>query len=688
MPRSNSGHFSFVIFKVVIDFSKIPFIRLLIPFVIGIIVYLRNDLDFNPTLCLLISFVVLTSLFIYSNLSRIGAGKIYFLIASDVFLFFSACYAAYFFQPKNSVSYYAYYSTAKEVKWTGVVDEVINEKENFVKAVLIVESMSKEKTTGKVLTYFKKPIDKSKLIAGRKLEINSTITDVPLPLNPYEFNYKNYLANKGINYQTFVDTGSLNFLNEYAGGLKYWGVGVKLKMVDFLNSGILSPEAAQLCSALITGYDNEISRETINSFAHSGTLHVLSVSGLHTGILFAVLLFILNWFDKYNRFKIVKLIILLVGLWIFVFIAGFSPPIMRAAIMLSLIAIGKYYYNYYSNASINIMGVSAFILLLFDPYVLFDVGFLLSYFALLGILIFEPLITELYNGKNVVIKKVWQLCSVSISAQITTLPVTLCFFHQLPLWFVFSNLLVIPLCTAIMFLGVLFILKISLVATLINSLTKLVYFFVGLTDSPGLGYLEGIDFNFRDVLFLSGIIVLLFLLLRHRNFQLALGVLCLVIMWQTFNLLEVTGKKQHSALAIYQVNKAYFVEFKNGTKVLIDSTCNLSDYEFHVKNNQINYNYPNRVSCSFNYVAVDSLRFLVVKSERDLDLIHLINPNYVLVQNGIALNNDVLQKTGIRQIIADGSCGYKTIKELKQLCMKAGISFYATRENGFLELPL
>lgn len=688
MPRIISGHFSFIIFRVVIDFSKIPFIRLLIPFVAGVILYLNGAWSFNPTLYLIIAFVLLALIFTYSKISRNGAGKTYFLVVSDLFLFIAACYACYFVQPKNNPAYYGYYNTSKETNWAGTLDEIINEKENFLKAIVVVNSVNNQKTTGKIVAYFKKPFNKSEFVAGRKLEVNSAISEVPAALNPHEFDYKNYLANKGIYYQTFVDTGSVNLLNDYEGGIKYWGMHVKHRIVEFLHSGMLSVEAAQLCSALITGYDNEISRETINAFAHSGTLHVLSVSGLHTGVLFAVLLFILNWFDKHNRFKIIKLLILLISLWLFVFIAGFSLPILRAAIMLSLIAIGKYYYNYLSNATINIMGVSAFVLLLFNPYILFDNGFLLSYFALLGILIFEPSITAFYTGENEILKRVWQLCSVSMAAQISTLPITLFFFHQLPLWFMFSNLLVIPLCTAIMFLGLVMVLKLSFVSTLINWLTKLVYYLVGLTDKAGWGYLDRIDFNFTDVLFLSSIILLMTLLIKHRRFHLALGALSLIIIWQTFSLLEVINKKQSVKVSVYHINKASVVEFKNNNKLLLDSICSKSDYEFHVKNNITSYNYSNEISSRFNFVSVKALRFLIINSDEDLKLIAPLKPNYVLIRNNVIPGEGILKYSGISQLIADGSSNYKTIKQLKQSCSKMNISFYATRENGFLELPL
>lgn len=688
MPRMISGHFSFIIFKVVIDFSKIPFIRLLIPFLTGIIIYLINELSFDPATYLIGSFVLLAILFVYSNRSKMGTGKIFFLMSCDVFLFFAACYACYFIQPKNNPNYYGYYNTSREIKWIGTLDEIVNEKENFLKAIVLVDEVDDVKTTGELLVYFKKPIHKKDFVAGRKFEALSVITDIPSPLNPHEFDYKNYLANRRIYYQTFVDTGAVQMQNQFTGGLKYWGMKVKNSVVDFFNSGILSSESAQLCSALITGYDNEISRDTINAFAHSGTLHVLSVSGLHTGVLFAVLLFILNWLDRHNRFRILKLIILLCGLWLFVFIAGFSPPILRAAIMLSLIAIGKYYYNYLSNASVNIMGVSAFVLLLFDPYILFDTGFLLSYFALLGILIFEPPITSLYTGDNKIIRKIWTLCSVSIAAQISTLPITLYFFHQLPLWFVFSNLLVIPLCTLIMFLGIGLILKISFFAPLINLLTNLVYFLIGLTDTARWGYLDRIDFNFRDVLFLSSVITMLYWMIKYRRFHLVLGTLSLVISWQTFNLLEVLDKKQSVKVAVYHINKTSCVELKNKNKLLLDSTCSISEFEFHIKNNLTNYNYSNEITCRFNYVMLDTSRFLIVNSERDVSLVGTLNPNYVLIRNNVVLKPELLKKSGINKVIADGSCAYKTVKLLKQYCEQANISFHATRENGFLELPL
>ena len=405
-----------------------------------------------------------------------------YIAVSDVFLFLTGLYCCYVFDIRNKADYYGHYVNGEQQQWVAEVKELPVEKENFYRVLLEVNAFQDRQLTGNAIVYFKKPMDVALLKPGNKLSITGEFSSLREPLNPHEFNYKTFLARKNIYYQSFVKAENVSFVSENQDfSLINLGLEIKQKIINVFETSTLSKEAAQLCIALLTGYDDEINSETINAFAHSGTLHVLSVSGLHTGILYAVLIFILGIFDKNQKYKLMRLIIITIALWFFVLITGFSPPVLRAVIMLNLIALGRFYYGYTSQSGINILAVSAFVLLVFNPLLIYDTGFLLSYSAVLGILCFEPAFTALVNSRLTIVNKIWQLTSVSLSAQIATLPITLFLFHQFPLWFIFSNLLVIPLCTAVMFLGFLVLMKCSFVAPLINLCSSFIFYCIHLT---------------------------------------------------------------------------------------------------------------------------------------------------------------------------------------------------------------
>lgn len=670
-------------------FKNAPFVRILIPFIAGILICVSAHFNANVFYPLIISLLVLEILFFVKRKTTTQKGKWMFILSTDVFLFLAGVYCCYLYDVRNNKEYYGNYVSEKEQTWVGEVRDLPTEKEKFQKVLMEVKTLGEKKQLdGKVIVYIRKPFDISVIKPGAVLKVTSNFNSPKAPLNPHEFDYKTFLERKNIYYQCFAESGDVSFVTEATDfSLVNLGLGIKQKIKSAFESGNLNPEAAQLCTALLTGYDDEISLETINAFAHSGTLHVLSVSGLHTGILYAVLVFLLGMIDKHKRFKWLHLIVITLGLWFFVLITGFSPPVLRAAIMLNLIAFGRFYYSYSSLHAVNILAVSAFVILIYNPLLIFDVGFLLSYSAVLGILYFEPLFTPLMHSRFGFVNKVWQLTSVSLAAQITTLPITLYLFHQFPLWFVFSNLLVIPLCTVIMFLGLIFLMKMSFITSIINLCSSLVFFCIHLTDAPGIGYLDHIDFGWKDLVCLSLLILFVSVFIKKRNFTYAAGMLSVIILWQLISLFEVADKKSDRHLSIYHVSKQSVIDLKNETSLIFNHNLTESNYNYHVKNNHTFYNYPSKSDMNFDYVKSEYGSVFRMRSENQNALIGFLKPQYLIITNNTEPDLSLLSKN-LKLLIADGSNSYSNIKKLRQLCDKFAVPFHSTAEKGYLELNL
>lgn len=629
------------------------------------------------------------TLFFINRKHRTLQTKWSYVLVSDVFLFLTGFYCCYAYDIKNDPHYFGNYVNAEEQIWIGKIKDLPVEKEKFYKAEMEVKTLKEhQQLEGKAVIYFKKPIDVSVLQPGNTLKIRSKFIQAKPPLNPHEFNYKEFLERKNIYYQSFVGAENFELISEENNfSLVNFGLSIKQKIKTAFETSDLNKEAAQLCVALLTGYDDEINSETINAFAHSGTLHVLSVSGLHTGILYAVLVFVLGLIDRNKKYQFIQLVIITLALWFFALITGFSPPVLRAVIMLNLIAVGRAYYSYSSEYSVNILAVSAFLILVFDPLLIYDTGFLLSYSAVLGILYFEPVFTPLVNARFIIVNKIWQLTSVSLSAQIATLPITLFLFHQFPLWFIFSNLVVIPLCTLVMFLGFLLLLKLNFVAPLINLCSSMIFYCIHLTDRQGVGYIDMIDFGWRDLAFLSAFIFGIALFIKQRSYIHIAGAVVLVILWQLSSLFEVVEKNSESHLGIYHVNKQMAVDIKNTNEVHFSLALSNSNYSYHIKPNHTYYNYPDIDSLKFDLVRSGNTSFFKLSSEKQQALIPLLKPDYLLVSNNTMLSEACLSRN-IKLIIADGSNNYKNIKELKALCDKFAVPFYATAEKGYIQLNL
>lgn len=679
----------FIIFKALIDFRNNPFVRILIPFVIGILINTIAHFNVNVVYAIGVCVLLLLILYFKDRKRNTQWSRWIFIALSDVFLVLSGLQCCYLYNVKNSTNYFGNYVTTEQQTWVGEIKDLPIEKEKFYKLVMEVKAISdNQHVNGTTIVYIRKPLEVSRLNPGTVLRLQSAFIHPKPPLNPHEFNYKEFLERKNIYYQSFVETNNVELMSEEKKfSLVNFGLGIKQKIKGVFETSRLNKETAQLCIALLTGYDDEINTETINAFAHSGTLHVLSVSGLHTGILYAVLVFLLGLIDKHKKYKLLHLIIITLSLWFFVLITGFSPPVLRAVIMLNLIAIGRFYYSYSSTHAVNILAVSAFVILVFNPLLIYDTGFLLSYSAVLGILYFEPVLTPLVESRYNVVNKIWQLTSVSLAAQITTLPITLFLFHQFPIWFVFSNLIVIPLCTLIMFLGILILIKMSFFAPIANFCSSIIFYCIHLTDTPGIGYLDGIDFGWKDLFFLTAFITALAIFMKQRTYLYISGAAILLILWQLFSLFEVMEKKSSSHLSVYHLNKQTAVDLKNTTKVYFNSEVNASNYSFHIKPNHVCYNYPYLDSLKFDFINSANNSILKISSVNQQPLIGLLKPNYLLVTNNTKLEETYFSKT-IQLVIADGSNNYWNIKKLKALCDKFAVPFHSTADKGYIQLDL
>jgi competence protein ComEC len=568
------------------------------------------------------------------------------------------------------------------------------ERENFYRVKIRVQKIeqvsSVKSLEGEVMAYVKKPFQSSVLKPGSIVKVQSRFTEVAPPLNPYEFDYRTYLARKNIFHQTFIEgehiSVSPDSLKEFS--LALWGLKLKQSIIQSFQNSDLSPDSRQLCIALLTGYDDDISRETINAFAHSGTLHVLSVSGLHTGILYAVLIFFIGLVDRNKKYKILHVISIGFVLFVLSLITGFSPPVLRASIMLLLLMIGKYYFNYSANNSMNVIAVSAFIMLLTEPLLLYDAGFQLSYLAVIGIIYFEPWFTSLMNFDNVFLQKAWKLTSVSLAAQLGTLPVTLYLFHQFPLWFVFSNLLVIPLCTIVMLLAFLVLVKLNVVSVIINFFTRIIWFIIHLTDKRDIGYIDRIDFTMADVLFMAVLIFSISMTIRYRSYRFFASSLCVIIVWQFISVIESYSDKSSSVIGIYHTNKHTAFEIKNRNFLSLNTDENEKGYDFHLKPNLTSYNYADLYSASVDYFKSEKTSFFHLRKKHQVALVKFLSPEYILISQQPDLSPEFLEHIRPKLLIADGSNSYAYLKNLKEKCARLEIPFYSTKENGYLQLDL
>ncbi|MDR1763630.1 MAG: ComEC/Rec2 family competence protein [Dysgonamonadaceae bacterium] len=253
-----------------------------------------------------------------------------------------------------------------------------------------------------------------------------------------------YLRRQKIAARAFVKSGNWEILPEKSGfNLVFTALKCRRVLLERLRKICSDEQKFAVASALMLGYTGELDAETRQTFAATGSSHILSVSGLHVSIVYGILFFLFSFLGNSRKAQITRQLIILPIVWAFAFICGLGPPVVRAAIVLTMLGLG--FSLLLRSFSVNNLSQAAFFMLLYNPLYLFNIGFQLSFAATYAILIINPALQSLVQSRNPLVNYAWQLSSVSVSAQLGTAPLSLYYFGQFPLLFLATNLFAIPL---------------------------------------------------------------------------------------------------------------------------------------------------------------------------------------------------------------------------------------------------
>ena len=437
-----------------ISLHKYPFLRFLIPLIPGI--YCCDSFLHKEGLSLIVSLVFLTCSFFFFFLHHLFRRRYemrWLFGAGFCFLFFTMGILLTEYQ-LNKTEYY--WGENKECYKVQLTDKP-TEKEKTILCPVVVQT--RQNSTGNVcinkrtVLYLTKDSLSRKLHRGDNLLIYTQIKSPQNNGNPEEFDYASYLTHQKIGGTAFVYTDSWELVGrESSLSFKQRALDCRESMlVLFKKLGFKGDEYTVL-SALVLGYQEELSDEIKESYSISGASHVLSLSGLHIGFLYILLTFVLGRTGNKKRTLILKQIIIILAMWSFAFITGLLSPVVRSVIMFSLMAMAKATGN--RSVTLNTLAVAAFFMLCYNPFYLYDVSFQLSFVAMASILIIQPWLYGKIKIENRILKYIWGLMSVSLAAQIGTSPIVIYYFSRFSTHFLLTNLLVIPLVSIIMYLAV------------------------------------------------------------------------------------------------------------------------------------------------------------------------------------------------------------------------------------------
>ena len=466
--------------------------------------------------------------------------------------------------------------------WKGTISTLGVAKENFILYEAEINAVFTNDTVysvgGKFNFYVRKTDSLTMLNYGDQVMVSGMPYEIPSPKNPDEFNYSGYMRKQHIYDQQFVDISEIKRLGSSTPN-PVLAVGYKLR--SYLQQRITqhmgqSAESA-VFSALILGIKDHLDNELTKAYASAGAMHVLAVSGLHVGIVFLILN---HLFKPLMRLKYGNWIVFclhLVGLWSYALITGFSPSVLRAVTMFSIVTLAGT--SSRSSNIYNTIAWSALMLLLVEPNFIFAVGFQLSYAAVLGIIYLQPKIYNLWIPRYRLIDWAWQITAVSIAAQLATFPLGLYYFHQFPSYFFISNLLVIPAVGFILHIGIAFLLGSSihevighLIAPVLEASLWMLNTIVDLAEKLPGSLIDWVYLSAGQTVLVYGLLLSLVLIYQYQNLRWLYLTCLLACAFSITYLHQYHTSRQATAIKYYRAKNYPAIDFYHqGSSYLISS---------------------------------------------------------------------------------------------------------------------
>jgi competence protein ComEC len=456
---------------------------------------------------------------------------------------------------------------------------------------------------------------------GDEIMISAKCVEVEPPYNPAEFDFKTWLANQNIYHQAFIDQDHLIKTGKNNGNpIIKLALNLREKQIEKYRKLIKDNEAFAVASTLILGYRANLSQETISAYSKTGTIHALSVSGAHVAIIYVVLDFILIFMNKKPGLKIIKLLLICALIWGYALLTGLSPSVVRSAIMISILITAKVLSK--NTNSYNVLAFSAFCQLLYDPFLIWDVGFQLSYLAVFGLIYLQPKIYHLMYIKNSWTDKLWNFTAMSLAAQVVTFPLSIYYFHQFPIYFLFGNLFITIPLVLMMYLGI------AVLVPWLSFLAPIFEWLIAFTNQvlrwiADLPYatFSSIWINLPEFILLSLALGLFIYGLANFNKRFIFSSLAVFISYQILVVHDDLNAYHQQKIIFFSLRKNYAAAFIRGKETVLVTDLKATDK---------NYNYF--VKPALMQLQIDQISFISLKKDTILG-------NFILKNNQIVFRN-------------------------------------------------
>ncbi len=666
-------------------------IKLSFCFSIGIIIgRYTNIINFNALWIFTVCVSVLVGIYWLALRHKIVKHP-YFAILTYVCFVSLGLFSYNLQNEKNNPKHYTHKLTsaitdASELRFT-VLERLKPDAYNS-KYIVNITTLNSEKTIGKCLVNLKHDSLKKPLNVDAVLFTKAKFVDVQKPLNPNQFDYNAYLKSQDIYKQIYTDYSKLFEISEKQTTIYGHADALRTNINKKLITAGFKPETLSIINALLLGQRQNINATIYSNYVSSGTIHILAVSGLHVGIILWILNFILKPLNLIRHGKLIKPILLVTLLWLFAILAGLSPSVTRAVTMFSIITIAMHLKrptNIY-----NTLAISAFLILLVKPKFLFEVGFQMSYLAVLGIVSVQPHLYKLWQPKYWVIDKLWQVFSVTLAAQAGVVPISLFYFHQFPGLFFVANMVIIPILGLILGLGI-GVICLALANALPEFLVLLYSYIISILNTfiAWIAQFENfiikdISYSFLMLIFSYFCIICAIQIYKFKSFK-WIALFLVGIIGIQITLFNERYTNTYDAFVVFNKSRYSILGIKHNSKLKVHH--NLDSVKLKTDHVINNYSVGNFISTT----EIETIQHIYTFKNEHLLVIDSLGvyknlsfkPQRILLRNSPKLNlNRLIDSLKPKEIIADASNYKSYVARWKATCNAKKIPFHYTNEKG------
>lgn len=679
-----------------------PITRLLVPFVMGILLQWYLQASVLLIMSCTAGFSIAFFLFSFFSLAK----KFKLQVVQGLLLQLMLLSAGMLVTWNKDIRHHRnwYGSSYKESDFIiAIINEPLVEKTKSYKAdariVQIIRNDSSIAGEGNLLLYFSKDSIEPGLVYGDKILISKKLVAIKNSGNPGAFNYQRYAAFQQTFHNVFLKSGDwVKLKGNNKNAFKAFLFSAREKILYALQTNITAgKDELGIAEALLIGYTNDLDKDLVQAYSNTGVVHIIAISGMHLGLIYGILLWLFAKMPLVKRSKATQAILILGCLWLFSLLTGGAASVIRSAVMFSFITLGSMYFK---QASVySSLAASAFVMLVINPYYLWDVGFQLSYLAVVGIVAFQKPIYNCFYIKNKYADMVWKAAALTTAAQILTFPVCIYYFHQFPVLFLFTNLIAVPLSTLVLYTAI-FLVAFSWIpfvglyaGKITGGLLSLMNKIILWVNELPFAVWDKIPSNIFTTWFLYATVICMVAWFMNKNkTMLQWGMACCAgffllhtgIAWQVKSQqkLIVYNVPQHQAIDFIAGNNYRFV---GDSILLVDGVLQ----NFHLK--------PGRIALQLNkkvesipacfdkngFYQFGNKKIAVLDETAHFDSERKMNIDYIIISKSPRLAIPDLVKTfNCNKFIFDASNSLWKIEKWKQDCDKLNLPYHSVPEQG------